>query len=392
MLSLLRLFRSQGWNVTFASAAQTTEHTVDLRTEDIEVQSIALNDSSFDQFIVQQQPDIVMYDCFVMEEQYGWRVEKNHPQALRILDTGDLQCLRKARLEAFKQNREVTQADWCSDVAKREIASIYRSDLSLIISDHEMELLKHRFTVDDSLLHHVPFMLDLPSLSSQHKPFEARQHFMTIGNFRHAPNWDSVLYLQTLWPHIRKQIKDAELHIYGAYLPPKAMQLHQPKHGFFIKGRADNALDVMENARVCLAPLRFGAGLKGKLLDAMVAGTPSVTTPIGAEGMCHGLSWPGSITHTDEEFVTASVDLYQDRDHWQHAQGRIRPILETVFDGDKTGAALINQINQLRIDLDSHRQRNFTGAMLRHHSMKSTQYMSKWIESKAQLEALRQGR
>ena len=103
MLSLLRLFRSQGWNVTFASAAQTTEHTVDLRTEDIEVQSIALNDSSFDQFIVQQQPDIVMYDCFVMEEQYGWRVEKNHPQALRILDTGDLQCLRKARLEIVQK-------------------------------------------------------------------------------------------------------------------------------------------------------------------------------------------------------------------------------------------------------------------------------------------------
>lgn len=390
MLSILRVFRSEGWSVTFASAAQTTEHMVDLRIDDIEVHSITLNNSSFDRFIAQQQPNLVMYDCFIMEEQYGWRVEKNCPQALRILDTGDLQCLREARWKAFKQDRALAQADWCSDIAKREIASIYRSDLSLIISEYEMELLTHTFNVPHSLLQHVPFMLDLPSLSSQHKPFEARKHFLTIGNFRHVPNWDSVLYLHTLWPHIRTQIHEAELHIYGAYPPAKAMRLHQPKDGFCVKGWADNAIDVMENARVCLAPLRFGAGLKGKLLDAMVAGTPSVTTPIGAEGMCRDLSWPGSITHTSEEFVTASVDLYQNHEHWQQAQGRIQPILETIFDQEMIGTNLMTRINQLRMDLDSHRQRNFTGAMLRHHTMKSTQYMSQWIESKTQLEALRQ--
>ena len=191
MLSILRVFRSEGWSVTFASAAQATEHMIDLRTEDIEVHSITLNDSSFDQFIAQQQPDLVMYDCFIMEEQYGWRVEKNCPQALRILDTGDLQCLRGARQEAYRQDRDLTQADWCSDIAKRE-----------------MELLAHPFNVPHSLLQHVPFMLDLPSLSSQRTPFEVRKHFLTIGNFRHVPNWDSVLYLHTLWPHIRTQVQD----------------------------------------------------------------------------------------------------------------------------------------------------------------------------------------
>ncbi len=389
MLSILRVFKLENWNVIFASAAQATERMVDLGTEDIEVQSITLNDSSFDQFIAKQQPDLVMYDCFFMEEQYGWRVEKNCPQALRILATGDLQCVRVARQEAFNQNRELAPEDWCSDIAKREIASIYRSDLSLIISDYEIELLTHHFNIPPSLLQHVPFMLDIPSLTSQRKPFEARKHFLTIGNFRHAPNWDSVLYLHTLWPHIRTRIHDAELHIYGAYPPAKAMRLHEPKDGFCIKGWADDAIDVMENARVCLAPLRFGAGLKGKLLDAMVAGTPSVTTPIGAEGMCRDLSWPGNITHTVEEFVTASVDLYQNHEPWQQAQGQIQPILEMIFDQEIIGAKLITRIKQLRMDLNAHRQRNLTGAMLRHHTMKSTQYMSQWIETKTQLEALR---
>ena len=390
MLSILRVLRSEGWKVTFASAAQPTEYMIDLRTEGIEVHSITLNDSSFDKFITHQQPDIVMYECFFVEEQYGWRVEKNCPTALRILDTGDLQCLREARREAFKQDHTFTQEDWDSDTAKREIASIYRSDLSLIISDYEIKLLTQQFKVPHSLVQHVPFMLDLPSLSSQHKPFEARKHFITIGNFRHVPNWDSVLYLHTLWPDIRKQIPDTELHIYGAYPPAKAMQLHQPKAGFCVKGWADHALNVMENARVCLAPLRFGAGLKGKLFDAMVAGTPSITTPVGAEGMCRNLAWPGSITHTPEEFVNASVDLYRNQVRWQRAQNRIRPILETIFDQEIVGANLITRINQLRMDLDSHRRGNFIGAILRHHSMKSTQYLSQWIESKTQLEALRQ--
>ena len=382
MLSLLRLFRQQGWQVEFATPAQPSEHMIDLAAEGVSSKSIALNCDSFDTYIQALQPEIVMFDRFMMEEQFGWRVEKNCPHALRILDTEDLQCLRQARHQALKANRTMSKADLFSDIAKREIAAILRCDLSLIISDFEMQLLQDTFKVDASLLLHVPFMVDLSTLPAQTLDFELRQHFMTIGNFRHAPNWDAVLHLQQLWPLIRQQLPQAELHIYGSYPPPKATALHNPKTGFLIKGWADDALTVMEQARVCLAPLRFGAGIKGKLLDAMIMQTPSVTTAIGSEGMHGCQAWPGLISDSADTFVAAAVALYQDQKMWLAAQQHCHALLKWRYNGTALGERLIARLTALTANLDEHRIQNFIGSMLRHHSMKSTQYMSQWIATK----------
>ncbi len=383
MLAILRAYKKQGWQVTFATPAAQTAHMVDLAAEAISSKTIALNSNSFDDFVLQYQPDIVHFDRFMMEEQFGWRIDQHCPNALKILDTVDLQFLRAARHEAHKANRGLNQQDLISDLAKREIAAIFRCDLSLIISSYEMDLLSHSFKLDPSLLHHLPFLVDLNALPSKTKTVEERQHFMTIGNFRHGPNWDAVLYLQSIWPLIRKQLPQAELHIYGSYPPPKAIALNNPKTGFLIKGWAEHAYTVMENARVCLAPLRFGAGLKGKLLDAMVMQTPSVTTTIGAEGMTLAeTEWPGAIADDIEGFVDAAVRLYADTETWQAAQNRIAQHLHAQFDGEKLVLQLIEKINQVRQHLDQHRLQNFTGAILKHHTMTSTKYLSQWIMEK----------
>ena len=231
MLSLLMLFVQQGWLITFASPALKGEHKVDLTELGIDEQAVTLNCSSFDGFVNELNPSIVLFDRFMLEEQFGWRVAKHCPDALRILDTEDLHSLRHARHQALKQNRPLTPADLNSDVAKREIAAIFRCDLSLIISDYEFELLKNHYSVPEDILLHCPFMLDLQNVTPSPNSFLDRQHFISIGNFRHQPNWDAVLFLkQTIWPLIRRQLPQAELHIYGAYPPPKATQLHNPKH------------------------------------------------------------------------------------------------------------------------------------------------------------------
>ena len=387
MMSILRLFKQQNWQVEFATPAQTTEHMIDLSNEGISSKSISLNCDSFDTYINEYQPDVVMFDRFMMEEQFGWRVEKNCPRALKILDTEDLQCLRHARHQASKSNREMTpdnflQADLFSDIAKREIAAILRCDISLIISSFEMELLINTFKVDASLLHYLPFMVKLDQCPEKTLNFSERHHFMTIGNFRHAPNWDMVLHLQSIWPRIKKQIPEVELHIYGAYPPPKATALHNPKTGFLIKGWAENALTVMEQSRLCLAPIRFGAGIKGKLLDAMLMQTPSITTSMGSEGMHQHEAWPGAIADTDEAFVEMAVKLYNDELLWQEAKNSCRALLHARYDSKKLGALLIEKIVTTASTLEQHRLNNFTGAMLRHHSMASTKYMSQWIAAK----------
>src|SRR5690606_3496594 len=149
------------------------------------------------------QPDLVLFDRFFTEEQFGWRVEQTCPHALRVLDTEDLHSLRAARekivkaaqkqtanesekysLELLADNNNQTFALMRNEeMALREIAAIFRCDLSLIISEAELELLHSQFSVPKNILLYCPFLTDsvLPIVT----PFAGREHFISIGNFRH---------------------------------------------------------------------------------------------------------------------------------------------------------------------------------------------------------------
>lgn len=390
MLSLIESFKNQGWPVIFASPAADSDHSVDLAAMGVEKKTIALNCSSFDEYVHELEPDIVLFDRFMMEEQFGWRVEQACPDALRLLDTEDLHCLREARQRALRQGRNFTESDLNSDMALREVASILRCDLSLMISEYEMELLQRHFKVDASLLLYCPFMIKGGTGALLSLPFSAREHFVCVGNFRHAPNWDSVLWLNSeIWPLIRKKIPAAQMHIYGAYPPKKAMALHNPSKGFHVLGWADDAVEVLSKARICLAPLRFGAGIKGKFADAMKAGTPSVTTSIGAEAM--GLHrggqelWSGRFVDGGDAIATAAIELYQNECEWLEAQSLGYEILAERFEWGRHEAGLIGRITELKADIVLHRGNNFVGAMLRHHHHRSTKFMSQWIEVKGRL-------
>lgn len=386
MMQLLNCFHKNQWQISFASPAQQTEHMADLSLLGITSDHIDLNDASFDKYIADKKPDIVIFDRFMMEEQFGWRVEKFSPDSLRVLNTEDLHSLRQARHLALKQNREFQLEDIYSDHGIREIAAIHRCDLTLMISETETQLLMDEFQVPETHLLHLPFMLNAPNNMDTLPSFEERDHFISIGNFRHAPNWDAVLQLKTeLWPKIRKRLPKAELHVYGAYPPPKATQLHNVKEGFLVKGWAEDAQQVMQNARICLAPLRFGAGIKGKLVEAMQMGTPSITTKIGAESMHGNLPWNGVIADNNDTFIDAAVSLYEDKRSWELMQQNGNRILEYRYQATQWESILTKRLvvqNQLKNSL---RKKHFLGLMLRHHSLKSTQYMSQWIELKNKL-------
>ena len=385
MLQLIELFQQQDWEITFASAAAESEFAVNLSEIGVKQVSIELNSSSFDGFVRELNPQAVVFDRFMTEEQFGWRVADNCPNALRVLDTEDLHCLRHARHQALKENREFSNSDLLNEHAKREIASIYRYDLSFIISEYEMEVLKTVFKVDEALLHYLPFMLEPISETDYNAwlPFEEREHFVTIGNFLHPPNWDAVQYLKSdIWPLIRKQLPEAEMHVYGAYTTDKHRQLHSKKDGFLILGRVQDAMEVIGKAKVLLAPLRFGAGLKGKLIEAMQCGTPRVTTKLGAEAMHGNLQWSGAIADASEDFAQAAVNIYTDKSAWEVAQQNGVSIINQIYPKEKLGTAIIKRIADLQSHLEVHRQRNFIGSMIMHHSMRSTEFMSRWIESK----------
>ncbi|WP_338378013.1 glycosyltransferase [uncultured Flavobacterium sp.] len=385
MMQLIAFFKKQDFQITFTSIASFSEFSVDLSKLNIKTVEIELNNNSFDSFIKSENPTVVLFDRFMTEEQFGWRVTENCPNAIKILDSEDLHFLREARLQCFKQQISCETKHLQNDIAKREIASIYRCDLTLIISKFEYDLLVNTFSIPIELLHYIPMMYDeMDESNFENFPkFEDRNHFFSIGNFYHQPNWDAVLQLKnTFWPLIRKQLPKSELHIYGAYLPEKAKQLHNEKEGFMIKGRAENSSDVFKKHRVLLAPLPYGAGIKGKLLESMLFGSPNVTTKIGAEGMQNNIIWNGFIEDNPIEFAEIAVTLYTNKDIWNKSQINGLNIINTTFNKKNFEKDFAKLIEYLIFNIKSHRTQNFMGQVLNHHTLKSTMYLSKWIEEK----------
>ncbi|MGB3775999.1 MAG: glycosyltransferase, partial [Leeuwenhoekiella sp.] len=369
----------------FASTATSGAYSHDLEELNVTLHKIWLNDSDFDKFAAILDPDIVVFDRFMVEEQFGWRIIEACPHALRILDTEDLHGLRNARAEAHKKKVSFSKDFLINDIAKREIASVYRCDLTLIISEFEMKLLHDFYKVPQSLLVYLPFMVnkltdaDISSWNS----FENRTDFMTIGNFRHLPNYDMVLYLKTaIWPLIRKALPEAKLNIYGAYPPEKVKQLHNPKEGFIVQGHVKSSKEVFLKARVCLAALRSGAGLKGKILEAMECGTPCVATSIGAEGMYGDQDNTMPVEDTPEGFAQAAIDLYVNKYEWENVQKNGIEVINSRFEKEKWSRTLTERLDYSSENLKIHRLNNFTGFLLQHQSLQATKYMSKWIEEK----------
>lgn len=381
ILQLIRFFLSQNYSIEYASTATVSEFSFDLADLGITTQFIQLNDSSFDDYLQKINPNVVLFDRFMVEEQFGWRVSNVLPNAVKILDTEDLHCLRKARQEVIKNNTSFDNLDFNSDMAKREIASIFRSDLSLMVSDYEMYLLQTIFQVPKAILFYLPIWIE--KFAPEKPDFQTKIDFVFIGNFYHEPNWDSVLVLKNdIWPKLKDVLPNAKLNIYGAYPTQKVLQLHNPKERFLIHGRAESAEEVIRSARVLLAPIRFGAGIKGKLLECMEYGTPSVTTSIGAEAMCDNLPWNGFVENEYSDFISKAVLLYSNQEIWEQAVQNGYEIIQQKFLISIYKSKFLNTLNALQSNLESHRNANFIGQMLQFHTLRSTEYMSRWIEEK----------
>ncbi len=382
IIQLIKTFLGAGFHISFASAASKSAYSFELSELGVVEQNISLNDSSFDDYIKTLQPEIVVFDRFMSEEQYGWRLRQQCPQAMSILDTEDLHFLRQARQEALKKNKE---PDYYSEIARREIAAILRCDLSLIISQEEKKILETKFHINPAILYYLPF-LEEPveeAVVKAWKPFEDRQDFMFIGNFLHEPNWRTVQYLKSqIWPMLSKLLPKAALHIYGAYASAKVYQLHKPQERFLILDRAEDARLTMENYRLLLAPIPFGAGIKGKFVDAMQSGTPNVSSHIGAEDMLQADMWNGLLADDPAQFCASAVKLYTDKALWYTAQNNGISLLHRNYNKSNLEKPFLQALSKLSEEITAHRNNNFMGQILNSQVHNSLKYMSLWIEEK----------
>ncbi len=382
--------------IVFASPCRDNEAARRLDRGGIETAAVQANDPAFDDWIATQAFDLVIFDRFPIEEQFGWRIRDRSPRTLHILDTIDLHFVRRARQVAIEAGGGVEQAlapslDLETPDAYRELASILRADLTLVVSDWELSLLRNRFAVPAEKLLLLPVLYpEADQLELALTPaFSAREHFASIGNFRHAPNADATRWLRReIWPQVRARLPRAEMHMFGAYPSQEMLQLSAAREGFFVRGVTEHSIETLKKYRVNLAPLRFGAGIKGKIADGWLAGTPPVTTPIGAEGMELRPGVFGGRMATDPgQLAREALRLYSDERSWQEAREVGAQTLRSRLGFAGPARTFARSVAELVAQQNERPGPDFASRMLAWHSYRSSRYFSKWIEMKNKLQS-----
>jgi glycosyltransferase involved in cell wall biosynthesis len=347
-----------------------------LEAQGFATRPIVLNDSSFDHWLADLRPDCVVFDRLMTEEQFGARVWEVHPQAVQVLDTVDLRFVRELR------EQHGAEPPWQGEGLLRELAAIHRCDLTWVVSDFEERLLTQTLGVPAEKVVLSRFS---PEVQLEPRPFAERRHFVSIGNFRHRPNWDSVLWLhREIWPKVRARLPLAEVHLYGAYPPKEASALHSPERGFYFHGPVESAVSTLAQYRVNLAPLRFGAGIKTKVIDGWASGTPCVGTPIAVEGMCAGLPWGGLQTqgYDPSEFAARMVELHEQPTLWEEASQRAQRLLSEQYSAGPIEQDIRESLRRCAEEQEARRARQYVGQLLRMAQHKATLYFSRWLELK----------
>ena len=199
------------------------------------------------------------------------------PRAHIIFDTVDLHFLREERRAELEDSSALF--DRAANLREQELDVIRKVDVTILRSRYEVEFLKQ--IVPNAHLYHVPIVRDIPGPSAM--PWEDRRDIVFIGSFTHPPNEDAVKYfINEVWPVLRAGGFSERFLVVGGNVPDDIASLASDDVIFL--GFVKDLLDVFGKCRLSVAPLRYGAGMKGKVITSLSYGVPCVATTIAAEG------------------------------------------------------------------------------------------------------------
>ena len=255
------------------------------------------------------------------------------PRALVVFDTVDLHFLREQRLAELDASRAAGSAA----AAKRaeELALIRRADVTLVVSAVERDLL-----ADLAPQAKVVVLSNIHDRHEHGRPFAQRSGLLFVGGFRHPPNTDAVLwYASEILPRIRSRLPGVKSYIVGADPPATIRRL--ATDDLVIAGFVPDLSPYLEGCRVSISPLRYGAGVKGKVNQAMSFGLPVVATTPSIEGM-H--LTPGSdvlVGDDPQAFADAVVRAYQDQTLWERLAAGGRDNVSRHFSREVARSAIV---------------------------------------------------
>src|SRR5712692_4306882 len=235
-------------------------------------------------------------------------VRLHAPQSRVIFDTVDLHFLRtdrEARITNDSQTRENAR-----EKEKLEYDLIDQADETWVVSGVEQKLLRE--ARPDKSIEIVPTIVDVPGSKA---PFSLRRDFLFIGGFQHTPNIDAVIFfLKKIYPLVTERLSDAKFYIIGYKAPPEVVAL--ATDNVIVTGLQADVRPFFEGVKLSVAPLRYGAGIKGKINLSMGFGVPVVATSLAVEGMALTDREDVLIADEPEDFARAVVELYESEDLW----------------------------------------------------------------------------
>lgn len=274
----------------------------------------------------------IVFCRYYIATQYVNSVRSLAPRAQIIFDTVDLHFVREEREAQLLGNAAMVRS--AALTRAKELAVIEKSDVTIVVSEVEKALLaklKPSARVDIVSLINTPIDVGAPHAE--------RRGLLFIGGFRHAPNVDAIKwYVSEVFPIVRKLLPGVVTTVVGSNMPNEVAALSQD--GLRVLGYVEDTAPLLRGARVSIAPLRYGAGIKGKINEAMNHGIPVVATECAIEGMRLVSGRDVLVADDAEGFALAIVRLHNDEALWDTLSAAGRANVHTHFSPDAARPAI----------------------------------------------------
>jgi O-antigen biosynthesis protein len=312
MFHILNILRNLGHRVTFLpdNIADIPPYGDELRKRGIEVFHHPYCKSVRDYLEkCGSRFDVVILSRCDFARKHIADVRHHAPQSRIIFDTVDLHHLRLSREAELTQDPVIRAS--AQEKKQQEYQLIDEADETWVVSAYEKDLLaKER---PDKSIEIVPTIVDVPGSST---PFALRRDFLFIGSFQHTPNVDAVLYFTNeVFPLVASRLPGVKFYIIGDKAPPSVIAL--ASENVIVTGLQPDVRPFFESVRLSVAPLRFGAGVKGKINQSMAFGVPVIATSLATEGMSLTHGKDVYVADTPLDLASAFIEVYQTEDLWE---------------------------------------------------------------------------
>lgn len=346
-IGLMKIFQGFGYKVTFIPQdciLHMGDYTRNLQRMGVEC-VYAPYYSSVESYLKEAGDifDVVMVFRYTEFARCAETIEKLCPSAKIIFEVSDLHHIREERQAVVENSKALARQ--AVETRQNEIGLMRRAHVTLVRSETERDIIRSQ--EPDLEVDYYPWAIDIRDRTAS---FNHRAGVTFIGGYQHPPNADAVLYFaREILPIIRSRLPEVEFHVYGSKAPQEILALEG--EGVKVHGFVRSLSECFDNHRVFVAPLRYGAGFKGKVAQSMSYGLPCALTSVAAEGMGFTDGLDCLIGDEPDKFAEAVIRLYTDQRLWREVSDKSVARARELCSFDAGRAVIRHSLEKLAVPL-----------------------------------------